>query len=347
MNDISPGSPPNVELYTRNGFTGPMATLIRSQYSPAYTRVRGSYTPQRLDLPAISDAAFTDPRALPITVLEGEGVSVEVSRRNEPTQFALRNVLADELHYVLAGNARLETDFGVLDLRPGDFVLLPRAVTYRVSSVTTELHEIIVATASELALDPQNAPGVLNVDLHVDSPVPQPEPAGQAGDFEVVIRHGREFTSYFYDYDPMPTLHLVGAPIVRRFNIKDVHGLSVDEGGLMPPRLFNDATTRTMFYYLGSHRGDRPPVHHNADYDEVIFYVSGPGRYGAVDTPGTVMWTPKGIIHHGPDENVPEGYKAWLLETRAALSLTPAGKDVARLMETGQFGLHPAESQFA
>jgi len=190
----------------------------------------------------------SDPRALPITVLEGEGVSVEVSRRNEPTQFALRNVLADELHYVLAGNARLETDFGVLDLRPGDFVLLPRAVTYRVSSVTTELHEIIVATASELALDPQNAPGVLNVDLHVDSPVPQPEPAGQAGDFEVVIRHGREFTSYFYDYDPMPTLHLVGAPIVRRFNIKDVHGLSVDEGGLMPPRLFNAKETESSSF---------------------------------------------------------------------------------------------------
>jgi homogentisate 1,2-dioxygenase len=321
--------------------------LIRSQYSPAYTRVRGRYAPHRLDLPAIADAAFADPRALPIAVLEGTDVSIEVSRRREPAPFAQRNVLADELHYVLAGSARLETDFGDLEVRDGDFVLLPRAVTYRVSSVSTELHEIIIASASELTLDPQNAPGVLNVDLDVDSPVPQPQPAEHHGEFEVVIRHGHEFTSYFYDYDPMPVLQAIGSPIVRRFNIKNVHGLGVDEGGLMPPRLLNDATTRTMFYYLGSHHSDRPPVHHNADYDEVIFYVSGPGHYGAVDTPGTAMWTPKGITHHGPDENVPEGYKAWLLETRAALSLTPAGKDIARLMETGQFGLHPSESQLA
>lgn len=347
MADIPRAGAPNVELYTRNGFAGPMATLLRSQYSPAYTRVRGSYAPRRLDLPAVGHSAFAGPRALPVAVLEGGGVTVEVSRRREPAPFALRNVLADELHYVLAGSARLETDFGSLDVRPGDFVLLPRAVTYRVASVSAELHEIIVASSSELRLDPQNAPGVLNVDLHVDSPVPQPEPARADSEFEVVIRHGREFTSYFYDYDPMPVIRVIGTPVVRRFNIEDVHGLSVDEGGLMPPRLFNDSATRTLFFYLGSHRGDRPPVHHNADYDEVIFYVSGPGSYGAGNEPGTVMWTPQGITHHGPDENVPEGYKAWLMETSASLSLTPAGRDISRLMETGQFGLQPAGSQLA
>ncbi|GEL20631.1 AraC family ligand binding domain-containing protein [Pseudonocardia asaccharolytica] len=340
-----PGKPPNIDLYTRNGFAGPMATIARAQYSPPYTRVQGSYAPRRFDVYDVADAAFAESRALPVAVLKGAGVTVEVARRSEPTAFAVRNVLADELHYVLEGAGELHTDFGVLQVRAGDFVLLPRAVTYRYARIDSPLREMIVVTDSQLAVDPENAPGVLNVELHVDAPVPDPSIDRGPGEYEIIIRHGREFTSYFYDYDPLPSLAVLGAPIVRRFNIENVHGLGVEKGGLMPPRLINDTTTRTMVYYLGNRRSDRPPIHHNADYDEVIFYVAGPGHYGAVDKPGTVTWTPKGIIHQGPEEDVPEGYEAWLLETRAPLSLTPAGREIGRLMETGQFDIHPSVGQ--
>lgn len=339
------GPPPNIDLYTRNGFAGPMATIVRAQYSPPYVRVQGTYAPHRFDVHDISDAAFTESRSLPVPVLEGAGVSVEVSQRIAPTEFAIRNVLADELHYILEGAGRLDTDFGVLHVRAGDFVLLPRAVTYRYAEITSPLREIVVVTDSELKVDPEGAPGVLNVDLHVDAPTPDPSIDRGLGEFEVLIRHGEQFTSYFYDYDPLPSLAAVGAAIVRRFNVENVHGLGVTQGGLMPPRLINDATTRTLFYYLGNRQSDRPPIHHNADYDEVIFYVAGPGHYGAIDKPGTVTWTPKGIIHQGPEENVPEGYDAWLLETRSPLNLTPVGREVGKLMETGQFDLHPTVSQ--
>lgn len=340
-----PGGPPNIDLYTRNGFAGPMATIVRAQYSPPYTRVQGTYAPHRFDVHDVSEAAFAESRALPVAMLEGAGVTIEVSHRSAPTEFAIRNVLADELHYVLEGEARLDTDFGLLEIKPGDFVLLPRAVTYRYAEIGSPLRELIVVTESRLAVDPEGAPGVLNVDLHVDAPVPNPGIDRGPGEYEVIIRHGTEFTSYFYDYDPLPSLAVVGAPIVRRFNVENVHGLGVDQGGLMPPRLINDASTRTLVFYLGNRRSDRPPVHHNADYDEVIFYVAGPGHYGAVDKPGTVTWTPKGIIHQGPEEDVPEGYAAWLLETRAPLSLTPVGREVGRLMETGQFDIHPSLTQ--
>ncbi|MFF0447510.1 hypothetical protein ACFYT4_14070 [Streptomyces sp. NPDC004609] len=335
-NGPAPAGPPNVDLYTRNGFSGPMATIVRAQYSPAYTAVRGTYAPHRLDVGDLSEGAFTEGRSLPVAILEGDGVSVEVSRRAEPSAVAFRNVLADEVHYVLEGEGRLETDFGVLDVRAGDMVLLPRSVTYRYGEIASPLREILIVTESEMRVDPENAPGVLNVDLHVDAPVPDPA-AGPPGDYEVIIRHGREFTTYFYDYDPVPCLATAGAPVVRRFNMENVHGLGVEKGGLMPPRLLNDSSTRTLVFHLGNRRSDRPPVHHNADYDEVIFYVAGPGNYGAVDRPGTVLWTPKGLIHHGPEEEVPEGYRAFLLETRAALSLTPAGRDIGAVMETGQF----------
>ena len=87
-----------------------------------------------------------------------------------------------------------------------------------------------------------------------------------------------------------------------------------------------------------SRTGARPPMHHNADYDELIFYVRGPGAYGAITQPGTLAGTPKSIGHWGPTEDVPEGYFAWLLESGGTFRLTPAGLAAARPMETGQFG---------
>jgi homogentisate 1,2-dioxygenase len=60
---------PNLVLYTRNGFAGPMATLLREQYPPAYTSVSGTYAPRILDLNGLDGAAFSDPRALPVAVL--------------------------------------------------------------------------------------------------------------------------------------------------------------------------------------------------------------------------------------------------------------------------------------
>lgn len=335
---------PHVDLYTRNGFSGPAATIIRAQYTPPYTRVEGSYAPYRFCMDDISESSFSGSEGLPVAILEGEGVSVEYGIREAVTEVAFRNVFADELHYVLEGEARLETEFGFLDVRSGDFVLLPRAVTYRWATVTATLRELILVTASELSVDPENAPGTLNVVRDVDIPVPNPASDRGPGEYVVVVRHGRGCTKYFYDYDPLPSLATAGAPIVRRFNIEDIHGLGIEGGDVMPSRIINDATTRTLVFNLGSRRSNRPPVHHNADYDEVIFYVAGPGHYGAVDKPGTVTWTPKGIIHQGPEEDVPEGYKAWLLETRSALSLTPVGLELGRLMETGQFDLHPSQA---
>jgi homogentisate 1,2-dioxygenase len=337
---------PNIDLYSRNGFVGPATTLVRRQYAPEYKRVEGSYVPRRFNTSQLDPHVFTAPRALPLPLLEGDGVELCAWWRDQPTPFSIRNVHDDELHFVVSGTATLETDFGMLDIHPGDFILIPRAVSYRLAAVEA-LRELIVSTKSWLRVEPDLVPGVLNVDLHVDAPEVR-EVRGDAppasGEYELVVRHGKQTTSYFYDYDPLPIAAVVGQPVVRRFNLENVHGVGVTTGSLAPGRLINDDTTNTLVFYLGSRRSDRPPIHHNADYDEVIVFAAGPGQYGALDVPGTITWTPKGIIHQGPDEDVPEGYVAWLLETRSELRATPEALRISQLMETSQWDVHPADS---
>lgn len=160
-----------------------------------------------------------------------------------------------------------------------------------------------------------------------------------------MIRHGEDTTTYFYDHDPLPIVEVSGASVVQRFNLGNVTPLSAEVTGGPPARLMDDPTTETMIYYLGARDSGRPPIHHNADYDEIGVYAKGPSEFGALTTPGTAVWVPKGVIHQGPEENVPDGYVAWLFETRANLELTEAGRRIAVLAETNQFAAHPTAAQ--
>ena len=217
-------------------------------------------------------------------------------------------------------------------------MVVPRAVAWRYIGIEGRVLALIAACEGALAIDPDPR-AVLNTALDVDEPVPFGDAA--PGAYEVVVRHRGGTTSYFYEFDPLGGQSVRGTPQVRRFNIANAKGLGVASGGIAPGRLVDDATGRSLFYHLGSQRSDRPPIHCNADYDEIIVYPCGPGTYGGMTEPGTVAWTPKGIAHHGAEEDVAEPYQAWLLETRADLSMTEAGRSVARLMETGEYGFHP------
>ena len=102
---------------------------------------------------------------------------------------------------------------------------------------------------------------------------------------------------------------------------------------------FAETQTRdSLFFTLSSREVDRPPHHENADYDEVILYFKGPGMWGGIGRPGTLTWTPKGAMHWGPSEDVPEGYAAWLLECADTLRLTEQAAPFAEPMETGSYG---------
>ncbi|HKF33552.1 MAG TPA: homogentisate 1,2-dioxygenase, partial [Jatrophihabitantaceae bacterium] len=55
-------------------------------------------------------------------------ISYVVAQRPSPLY---RNAIGDECVYIESGSARVETVFGALDARQGDYILLPRATTHR------------------------------------------------------------------------------------------------------------------------------------------------------------------------------------------------------------------------
>lgn len=69
---------------------------------------------------------------MPVAFLGNSDVRLYVSRRSEPMPFYYRNADGDELIFVHRGEGTVETDFGPLEFTPGDYLNIPRAVTYRI-----------------------------------------------------------------------------------------------------------------------------------------------------------------------------------------------------------------------
>lgn len=337
------GPPPNMELWSREGFVGDIGVLIRPHYTPDYLSVEGPHAPHRLAINTLKLDDRSDPHALPTpfaTTRGGERLSA--SGRSAPMPYVVRNVEADELHFIQDGELQFQTDFGFLNAGAGDFVCIPRAVAYRVTPLHTPTLSMIVESPGALKFDTPQPFGMINFDLDVQRAKIE-VPSAPGGETTLVLKTLDGVTTFRKPHDPLAVVaHVGGQCPVWKLNLGKIAPATYLPGGGAPSHFLAGGRNKDVLVYtLSSRITARPPIHHNADYDEIIYYFAGPGAWGGVAEPGTFTWVPKGVTHHGPEEDVREGYLSWLLETRGTLRLTPAGLAAAELMETGMYGRHP------
>ena len=86
---------------------------------------------------------------MPVAFLGNHDVTLFVSRRSQHMPFYYRNADGDELIFVHRGNGVIETDFGPLPFEPGDYLVVPRAVTYRIVPESTDNFFLIVQSRTE------------------------------------------------------------------------------------------------------------------------------------------------------------------------------------------------------
>src|ERR1700680_2048992 len=81
---------------------------------------------------------------LPLAFLGNQDLKLYVSRRTAPMPFYYRNADGDQLIFVHRGEGTIETDFGPLAFEKGDYINIPRAVTYRIIPRTHDNFFLIV-----------------------------------------------------------------------------------------------------------------------------------------------------------------------------------------------------------
>ncbi len=340
--DIPEGT--HEEEYARGGFSGRYAHLYRAHPPVAWTRIEGPLRPRAFDLAAaaprsgdyLADRRFT---------LENDDVRVGFVRVTEPMRYFYKDADGDELLFVHLGHGVVETDFGPLAYRRGDYLRLPRGTAYRlVPADHTAL--LVIATRGELAVPDRGPLGqqALFDPAILETPIPDPSgvgstlPADPDGEWRLVVERGGELTRIHYPFCPLDVVGYKGTLAPDRLNVAEIRPVMSERYHLPPSAHATFAAEGVIvctFLPRALETGDAkalkvPFYHSNIDYDEVLFYHDGQFFSRTGIGAGMLTWHPQGI-HHGPQPGAVERARdathtdetAVMIDTRRPLRVVP------------------------
>lgn len=238
-----------------------------------------------------------------------------------------RNATGDECCYVEAGEAVVETVFGTLTARTGDYVVIPRSATHRWLPTGDGPLQVYVIEANSHIRPPkrylsdrgqllEHAP-YCERDLHGPTePLLVPDDERDA-DVEVLVRHpgpnGPVGTRYVVPTHPFDVVGWDGCLYPYTFNVADFEPITgrvhqpppvhqVFEGGGFV--ICNFVPRKVDYHPLAV---PVPYYHSNVDSDEVMFYCGGDyeARKGSGIGLGSISLHPGGHAH-GPQPGAAE-----------------------------------------
>ncbi len=295
------------EEHGRRGFYGKSAHLYHTHPPTGWIRFEGKLRPHCFDCNKLEPTDLADPRGCPVAFLGNQDVLISVSRRSAPMPFYCRNADGDELIFVHRGQGTIETDFGPLEFEPGDYLVIPRAVTYRVLPRTSDNFFLIVQSKTEFDQPDKGLVGQHAIYDPAAIVTPDPAPARDDGqEWEIRIKADDDYSSVFYPFNPIDIVGWKGDLTVWKLNIRDLCPI-------MSPRVHLPPSAHTTFVTGGAvicsfvprpleeapEAQKVPFFHRNTDYDEFIFYHAGDFFSRDNIGPGMATLHPRGI-HHGP-----------------------------------------------
>jgi homogentisate 1,2-dioxygenase len=294
------------EEHGRKGFFGKSAHLYHLHPPTGWIRFEGKLRPHCLDLNLLEPSDKSDVNGAPVSVLGNNDVMLYVSRRSQPMPFYFRNADCDELYFIHRGNGKFETDFGVLDFERGDYIVIPRSVTYRIIPATTDNFFLITESRGEFNIPDK---GMLGQHALFDPGViqtPEPQAILDSKEWEVRIKSENEFSSVFYPFNPIDIVGWKGDLTVWKLPMRDIRPVMSHRVHL-PPSAHTTFVTKgaVVCSFLPRPLEEEenamkvPFFHRNTDYDEVIFYHDGNFFSRDNITAGMLTLHPRGI-HHGP-----------------------------------------------
>jgi homogentisate 1,2-dioxygenase len=228
-----------------------------------------------------------------------------------------RNAIGDECGYIESGAGTVETVFGALPFRQGDYVLLPQATTHRwvpggdepVRAYCIEANSHIVPARRYLSRFGQLLEHSPFCERDIHGPA---EPVPAIGtDVEVLVKHrvpeGVSGTRYIYPEHPFDVVGWDGCLYPYTFNIGDFEPITGRVHQPPPAHQVFEGDNFVICNFVPRKVDYHPlsiPVpyyHSNVDSDEVMFYCGGDyeARKGSGIGQGSISLHPGGHSH-GP-----------------------------------------------
>lgn len=267
------------------------------------------------ELPAHGDAV-----AGRLPLMANQDVCISVARPREPMRYWYRYAHGDDVIFVHQGTGIFESQFGVLRYGPGDYLVIPTGVIWRIlPDEAVDQRMLVVETCGGHVEPPAryvNRYGqLLESAPYSERDIRPPDELvthEETGEFEVRIKARGHITSYLYHHHPLDVVGWDGHLWPFAFNIRDfepitgrvhqpppVHQTFDGPGFVLcsfVPRLFD-------YHPLSI---PAPYNHSNVDSDEVIYYVEGDFMSRRGIEPASFTVHPNGIPH-GPHPGTYEG----------------------------------------
>jgi len=247
-----------------------------------------------------------------VPILTNRDVTCYRCRPSMPQATLYRNGAADEVIFVNTGGGVLESSYGKLDYRVGDYIVIPRGTTYRVvpKNINDEDHLVLEAEGAV-----RIPPKYLNRDGQIKLGAPYyerdfhgPHEAimiDDDKDTEVLIKDGARLTRYIMANHPFDVVGWDGFIYPYTFNVEDFEPITGTVHQPPPVQQTFECKGFVICTFaprmLDTHPDaiKVPYVHSNVEADEVLFYVRGNFGSRKGIEPGSISLHPRGIPH-GP-----------------------------------------------
>jgi homogentisate 1,2-dioxygenase len=270
----------------------------------------GPLRPRHLRTAQVS--AGGDAIASRIPLLVNADLSLSVARPTEPMVYWYRFAQGDEVLFIHNGSGILESQYGILRYRPGDYLVIPTGVLWRIIPDDGIEQRMLVIEANGHVEPPArylNRYGqFLEHAPYSERDLRPPDELithDEAGEFEVRVKARDRITRYLYHHHPLDVVGWDGHLYPYAFNIEDFEPITgrvhqpppVHQTFEAPGFVVCSFVPRLFDYHPLSIPA--PYNHSNVDSDEVLYYVDGNfmSRKGIERSSITVH---PGGIPHGP-----------------------------------------------
>ena len=254
-----------------------------------------------------------------VPLMGNHDVVLYVGRPTEAMPYWYKFAHGDDIIFIHEGTGRLESQFGDLRYRPGDYLVIPTGVMWRLIPDENIAQRMLFVESYGHVTPPKrylnNYGQFLENSPYCERDIRTPEKLvthDERGEFEVRVKARGAITQFIYNHHPLDVVGWDGHLWPFAFNIEDFEPITgrvhqpppvhqtFDGPGFVVcsfvPRLFD-------YHPLAI---PAPYNHSNVDSDEVLYYVEGDfmSRKGIERASLTIH--PNGIPH-GPHPGTYEG----------------------------------------
>ncbi len=277
----------------KEGFFGPASHMYHKHAPTGWIKWEGSLRPRAIDTTKLEQSGITPWDAS--LLLHNDNVKIRVWNSQQSMDHLVRNGDGDEVLFVHRGCGHFYCDYGHLSFRDGDYIVIPRATSWRIEMDEPVSLLLIEASNSgyktpDRGIVGQHAvydPAILEYariddDFLAQQDDLQNNKQSDQQTWEVLLKARNQMNTITYPYNPLDAQGWKGNLTVFKLNWRDIRPLMSHRYHLPPSAhttFIADGFVICTFVPRPIESDPNalkvPFFHNNDDYDEVLFYHRG------------------------------------------------------------------------